>query len=83
MLNGLITGKQPDVFFECRKENDGMLVPVSRHIPGNTLLRCRERGAEGIPHLIQQRLYPLRLRGNIGVYRFGLQLGKESFPIKY
>ena len=58
-------GIQADVFFGCRKLNQILLFPVSRHTPGNLLHSVRQCVFDGIMDLTEIWLDIFRLLCNI------------------
>ena len=58
-------GIQADVFFGCRKLNQILLFPVSRHTPGNLLHSVRQCVFDGIMELTEIWLDIFRLLCNI------------------
>lgn len=54
------------------KVDEIMPLPIGRHAPGHPLLGLGQRGADGIPHRVQDGLDLLRLGGDVGVNGGGL-----------
>lgn len=70
ILDSFIIRVQSDMIFKCSKMNDVVLVLVSRHTPGDTLLCLWQYAANGIPDLVQKRLNTFRLCSNICINCF-------------
>lgn len=70
VCDGLISRIQSYVLAEGCKMYYVSFAPVSRHTPGYPFLCIRQCSAEGIPYLMQDRLYTLWLQSDIIIDRF-------------